>query len=581
MQGHKKLKSSGHPVTSIRTNAAAITALRMLNSITAQKNVAQRQISTGLRVGSAADGASYWSIATRMRSDMGALSAVKDSLQIGGAMTDTAYQGVNQVIDILGQFKNRLVAASNPGADKSAIQQELSGLSNQAVAIAKSASFNGVNWLATDLDAHLEDVDQFEAHIPAGLIRSQESVSIATIDLDLKRISLVNAGGGGVLQKDLGGLGSIGGFRETNAHTTAHNGHEDHVFTGPATFGDDDSIVFELIVDRGVHSAGATYTISIDKALIDVALGTSDGVIGSAADMRKVLERAFDDGNVPATAIKRSHAYWAGDRPEIFEIGSLEDTGEPGSSIAINVVSSDFGPSALGLGDPPKILNHDNMYPLVTVNFDEPFSVIDKAAFYFDVQVGTGPRTTVTVDRATVDAALGTSDGYIGTAADFATVLSHAIQATEIAVTVDNNLITFGADPALYPEAGNRALALYVGNVRDNLGYKLQFDLTEVDITKDEFSLKDYLTGVEHMLNRAVTAGGTLGAHRNQIDMQHSFVGVLADMYASGISSFVDADMEEVSTRLMALQAQEELAIKSLSIANSNFETVLQLFRPI
>jgi flagellin len=41
----------------------------------------------------------------------------------------------------------------------------------------------------------------------------------------------------------------------------------------------------------------------------------------------------------------------------------------------------------------------------------------------------------------------------------------------------------------------------------------------------------------------------------------------------------VDADMNEASTRLKALQTQEQLGVQALSIANSNSETILQLFR--
>ena len=41
----------------------------------------QGQISSGLRVANASDNAAYWSIATTMKSDTGALSAVTDALE--------------------------------------------------------------------------------------------------------------------------------------------------------------------------------------------------------------------------------------------------------------------------------------------------------------------------------------------------------------------------------------------------------------------------------------------------------------------------------------------------------------------
>lgn len=46
-----------------------------------------------------------------------------------------------------------------------------------------------------------------------------------------------------------------------------------------------------------------------------------------------------------------------------------------------------------------------------------------------------------------------------------------------------------------------------------------------------------------------------------------------------GVGRLVDADMNEASTRLKALQTQEQLATQALSIANSNAENILTLFR--
>ncbi|MFN7051430.1 MAG: flagellin, partial [Gemmobacter sp.] len=46
-----------------------------------------------------------------------------------------------------------------------------------------------------------------------------------------------------------------------------------------------------------------------------------------------------------------------------------------------------------------------------------------------------------------------------------------------------------------------------------------------------------------------------------------------------GIGSMVDADMEEASARLQALQTQQQLGIQALSIANQAPQSILSLFR--
>jgi len=45
------------------------------------------------------------------------------------------------------------------------------------------------------------------------------------------------------------------------------------------------------------------------------------------------------------------------------------------------------------------------------------------------------------------------------------------------------------------------------------------------------------------------------------------------------IGVLVDADIEEESTKLKALQTQQQLAVQALSIADSSSQNVLSLFR--
>nr|WP_323572154.1 flagellin [Rhizobium sp. 28DA2] len=81
------------------------------------------------------------------------------------------------------------------------------------------------------------------------------------------------------------------------------------------------------------------------------------------------------------------------------------------------------------------------------------------------------------------------------------------------------------------------------------------------------------------MLQKVISGASTLGAVETRIGMQESFAQTLMDSIDRGIGRLVDADMDEASTRLKALQAQEQLAIQSLQIANSDAENVMILFR--
>jgi len=137
-------------MASINTNIAAMTALQALNQTNKQTLITQNRVSTGLRVGTAADNAAYWSIATTMRSDRMALSTVQDALGLGVATVDIAVGGLDSSIKIASEIKAKLVAARAPGLDRGKIQSEISQLQSSLQNAVDSASFSGENWLKVD-----------------------------------------------------------------------------------------------------------------------------------------------------------------------------------------------------------------------------------------------------------------------------------------------------------------------------------------------------------------------------------------------------------------------------------------------
>ena len=87
------------------------------------------------------------------------------------------------------------------------------------------------------------------------------------------------------------------------------------------------------------------------------------------------------------------------------------------------------------------------------------------------------------------------------------------------------------------------------------------------------------LSAIEGLTQVAIQAGADFGTAQKRIDVQQSFVSSLVDSLRSGIGSMVDANMEEASARLQALQVQQQLATQSLSIANQAPQSILALFR--
>jgi flagellin len=104
--------------------------------------------------------------------------------------------------------------------------------------------------------------------------------------------------------------------------------------------------------------------------------------------------------------------------------------------------------------------------------------------------------------------------------------------------------------------------------------------ITDIDITSASASqLATYTAVVEGMSQKVTTAAANLGSVKSRIDMQQDFVKNLMDAVDRGVGALVDADMSQESTRLQALQTQQQLGIQALSIANSTSQSILSLFR--
>ena len=91
--------------------------------------------------------------------------------------------------------------------------------------------------------------------------------------------------------------------------------------------------------------------------------------------------------------------------------------------------------------------------------------------------------------------------------------------------------------------------------------------------------LDGMLQMVDDAMSSMTSAAASLGSISSRINMQETFIDKLTDSLDRGIGRLVDADMEEESARLSALQVQQQLGIQSLSIANSNSQNILSLFR--
>lgn len=175
-------------MASILTNSSALTALQTLASTNKSLESTQNRISTGLRIGEAADNASYWSIATSMKSDNKANSAVQDALGLGAGKVDTAYTAINDIKDQVDEMKKLLVSAQGASQDdQKKIATQISAIQAQIKSSATNANYAGSNLLVSD-GAAASDLK-----VVASYNRTGNSVTIDTVNVAATKTQVFGA----------------------------------------------------------------------------------------------------------------------------------------------------------------------------------------------------------------------------------------------------------------------------------------------------------------------------------------------------------------------------------------------------
>ncbi|CAN7171115.1 flagellin [Rhizobium rhizogenes] len=162
---------------------------------------------------------------------------------------------------------------------------------------------------------------------------------------------------------------------------------------------------------------------------------------------------------------------------------------------------------------------------------------------------------------------------------DSASVVSSFIRGTNGTVSVSTTSYAFnsGATGNVLFGANSGTIDTTSGILGTATGSYSVFSLDITGMTGGQVSTA--LDMVQSALNAMTSMGSRLGSISTRIDLQTNFASSLSDSIESGVGKLVDADMEEESSKLSALQTQQQLAVQSLSIANSSSQSILTLFR--
>lgn len=173
-------------------------------------------------------------------------------------------------------------------------------------------------------------------------------------------------------------------------------------------------------------------------------------------------------------------------------------------------------------------------------------------------------RNLVSQINAFFGAATNTADAY--TVAQGTGANTNQFTITNGSGTTTNNAIGVYARVQTAGVAGSSTSSGGLGAVQN------------IDVTTDA-GATGALAAIDGLIQQSINASASFGSDQGRIETQATFVSNLSDSLKTGIGSLVDADLEETSARLQALQVQQQLATQSLSIANQAPQSILSLFR--
>jgi flagellin len=103
--------------------------------------------------------------------------------------------------------------------------------------------------------------------------------------------------------------------------------------------------------------------------------------------------------------------------------------------------------------------------------------------------------------------------------------------------------------------------------------------MRQIQVNGSSGNVQSGLILTESLIARVNVNASTLGTFERTLESRQNFLENLTDSLELGVSSLVEADLDEESTKLQAFQVQQQLATQALTIANSQPQNILSLFR--
>ena len=146
----------------VKNNLEATRILNQLNQNNTELSKRLAKVSSGMKINSAQDDASQYSISERMRVKIRALDQDWQNVQNGSSMLKIASGGVENIVDTLRTMKAKAIDAandSNTDEDRQTIQKEITQLMHTINDVAVGTEYNGKRLIDGTYDPRTEYAD--------------------------------------------------------------------------------------------------------------------------------------------------------------------------------------------------------------------------------------------------------------------------------------------------------------------------------------------------------------------------------------------------------------------------------------
>ena len=173
---------------SVHTNTSAAIALQNLTRTNDRLGDVQGRISTGLKVQGAKDNAAIWAIAQGQRADVGALAAVKQSMDRATSIADVALSAGESISDLLNQLKEKVTAAKDESLktqSRQLLNADFKALLKAISSAVQNSSFDGGNILNGSLTNGIKFLANADASSSITLSSKNLSLGGSIIELSM------------------------------------------------------------------------------------------------------------------------------------------------------------------------------------------------------------------------------------------------------------------------------------------------------------------------------------------------------------------------------------------------------------